>query len=229
VCTILFLGLWHDTHYLWILGLSDRDLHARYAGTFPGHIAQARVQGLTGPIALWGPFAPDVTSDTQAAEDDDDGSDEDMQDEADLGRLGEKPLPPDDDQDFGNDEDASGRQEGEGDEDGDQDGEDDDSDDAADAEGAQLDGDGETYDDEDAGYADLWMDVRFIIHICMYSLCLALHVAVSDALDETVSKVFKVSGLRGHRHRGEVAMLSTVDLRGRVDRIGDDRGHSCKA
>jgi hypothetical protein len=126
VCTILFLGLWHDTHYLWILGLSDRDLHARYNGTFPGHIAQARVQGLTGPIALWGPFAPDVTSDTQAVEDDDDedASDGDLQDEADYGRLGEK-SPPDDDQDVGNDEDASGRQEGEGDEDGDQDDEDD--------------------------------------------------------------------------------------------------------
>jgi hypothetical protein len=58
-----------------------------------------------------------VTSETQAAEDDDD-DDEDLQDEADLGRLSKEPLP-DDDQDVGNDEDASGWQEGEGYGDGD--------------------------------------------------------------------------------------------------------------
>jgi hypothetical protein len=101
-----------------------------------------------------------VTSDTQAAESDDGASDEDLQDEGDLRCLGEEP-PPDDDQDVDNDENVSGRQEGEDDEDDDQKNEEDDLDDAvgasetAHAEGAQLDADGETYDDKDARYVGL--------------------------------------------------------------------------
>jgi hypothetical protein len=83
-----------------------------------------------------------------------------MHDKVELERLGKEP-PPDDDQDVGNDKDASGQQEGEGDKDGDQDNEDDDLDDAEDAsetahaEGAQLNADGKTYNNEDAGYAGL--------------------------------------------------------------------------
>jgi hypothetical protein len=160
VRTAVSLSLRCDTHNLLVTRFSDRDLHARYTGTFPGHIAQARSQGLTGPIAPWAPYAPDVASDTQASDEEEDASDEDMQDEAELERLGEEP-PPDDDQDVGDDEDGSIRQEGEGDEDGDQDDEDDDQDDAegtsetVEPEGVQLDADGETYDDEDTGYAGL--------------------------------------------------------------------------
>jgi hypothetical protein len=74
-----------------------------------------------------------------------------------------------------------------------------------------------------------WMYDFSFIYVCT-ACCLALHVAVSDAPDETMSRVFEVLGLRSHQHRVEgVAMLTTVDLPRRVDHIGDEIGHSCKA
>jgi hypothetical protein len=133
---------------------SDRDLHARYTGTFPGHMGQARAKGMTGTPTPWAEYPINKASATD--EDAEVGTED--EDDAEIVPDGNEP-PPEDENDHSEGEDEDDGEGGGGDEDDDND----EDDDELDNDGTGMEvvqgpvtvDDGETYNDDNKQYASL--------------------------------------------------------------------------